>query len=200
FITRGEINFDNMTQRIIEDLARIFWEREVMGPIGDAIFGGDGGGGGFFSDLFGGLFATGAVFEAGRVTAFANGGILSAFADGGTVIDRPTFFPMANGMGLMGEAGPEGILPLERLSNGKLGVNASGLVGAGNMLQATDARATYVVNVDARGASDPDATAALVQRAVAETLGRLVPGIVGQAAASAYGSVVDQLHRRGGKF
>ncbi len=191
FITRGELNFDNLTQRIIEDLARIFWEREVMGPIGDAIFGtGDGGGGGFFSDLFGGLFATGAVFETGRVTAFA----------GGTVIDRPTLFPMATGMGLMGEAGPEGILPLQRLPDGRLGVSAAGIGGGGGLLQATDARATYVVNVDARGASDPDATAALVQRAVAETLGRLVPGIVSQAASTAYGSVVDQLHRRGGKF
>ena len=76
---------------------------------------------------------------------------------------------------------------------------AEGVGGLG-LLQATDARATYVVNVDARGASDPDATAALVQRAVAETLGRLVPGIVSQAASTAYGSVVDQLHRRGGKF
>jgi phage-related minor tail protein len=32
---------------------------------------------------------------------------------------------MANGAGLMGEAGPEAIMPLKRLSNGKLGVQAS---------------------------------------------------------------------------
>ena len=39
-----------------------------------------------------------------------------------------TFFPMRNGTGLMGEAGPEGILPLSRIG-GKLGVNAEGLSG-----------------------------------------------------------------------
>lgn len=44
------------------------------------------------------------------------------FADGG-VVTRPTFFPMAGGTGLMGEAGPEAIMPLERIG-GKLGVSA----------------------------------------------------------------------------
>ena len=47
---------------------------------------------------------------------------------------------MANGMGLMGEAGPEGILPLKRGKDGKLGVIANG-GGVGNI----------VVNVDASG-------------------------------------------------
>ena len=48
---------------------------------------------------------------------------------------------MANGMGLMGEAGPEAIMPLKRGANGKLGVQSSG--GVGNI----------VVNVDASGSS-----------------------------------------------
>ena len=49
---------------------------------------------------------------------------------------------MANGMGLMGEAGAEAILPLRRGSNGKLGVQSTG-GGFGNI----------VVNVDASGSS-----------------------------------------------
>jgi len=57
-------------------------------------------------------FAKGAAFRAGNVIPFARG----------TVVNRPTLFPMANGTGLMGEAGPEGILPLRRGPDGRLGV------------------------------------------------------------------------------
>ncbi len=57
-------------------------------------------------------FANGAAFSQGRVTPFATGGIA----------DAPTFFPMRGGTGLMGEAGPEAIMPLARSADGKLGV------------------------------------------------------------------------------
>jgi tape measure domain-containing protein len=66
------------------------------------------------------LAANGAYFSGG-VAAFANGGIVGS----------PTLFKFANGgttqTGLMGEAGPEAIMPLSRGAGGKLGVNASGL-------------------------------------------------------------------------
>ncbi|MEM1314030.1 MAG: phage tail tape measure protein [Pseudomonadota bacterium] len=70
----------------------------------------------------------------GGLTAFAQGGVLSAgkpraFAQGG-VVDAPTLFGMRSGMGLMGEAGPEAILPLKRGADGKLGV-AAGAGGGG---------------------------------------------------------------------
>jgi len=61
-----------------------------------------------------GMFKDGAAFSKGKVTPFADGG----------VVGSPTVFPMANGMGLMGEAGPEAIMPLKRGKNGKLGVQA----------------------------------------------------------------------------
>lgn len=72
----------------------------------------------FFGGFFGGLFgsADGNVFQNGRIKPFANGG----------VVNKPTVFPMANGTGLMGEAGPEAIMPLTR-KNGKLGVQGSGI-------------------------------------------------------------------------
>jgi lambda family phage tail tape measure protein len=47
------------------------------------------------------------------------------FADGG-VVSGPTTFPMRGGVGLMGEAGPEAIMPLARGADGKLGVRAGG--------------------------------------------------------------------------
>lgn len=73
-----------------------------------------GGGGGFFGSLFGGLFAKGGVFTRGEVTPFATGG----------VVTRPTLFPMGKGAGLMGEAGPEAIMPLRRGRGGRLGVES----------------------------------------------------------------------------
>lgn len=69
-------------------------------------------------DLIGGLlpFADGAAFSQGRVMPFARGGVVSG----------PTSFPMRGGTGLMGEAGPEAILPLTRGSDGALGVRSQG--------------------------------------------------------------------------
>lgn len=61
-------------------------------------------------------FADGGAFTQGRVMPFAKGGVVS----------QPTHFPMRGGTGLMGEAGPEAIMPLRRGADGKLGVAAAG--------------------------------------------------------------------------
>ncbi|MFV0244910.1 MAG: phage tail tape measure protein [Qingshengfaniella sp.] len=61
-------------------------------------------------------FAKGGTFSGGRVMPFARGGVVSS----------PTAFPMQGGTGLMGEAGPEAIMPLSRGADGKLGVKAEG--------------------------------------------------------------------------
>lgn len=61
-------------------------------------------------------FANGGAFSQGRVMPFAKGGVVSS----------PTSFPMRGGLGLMGEAGPEAIMPLARGPDGRLGVQAGG--------------------------------------------------------------------------
>ncbi len=63
------------------------------------------------------------------------------------VADRPTLFAMAKGYGLMGEAGPEAVLPLTRLPNGELGVK--GLPGAAGSAPAPPPTQFFI---DARGA------------------------------------------------
>lgn len=70
-------------------------------------------------------FAQGGAFSQGRVTAFARGG----------VVTDPTFFPMRGATGLMGEAGPEAIMPLRRGADGRLGVAAPG--GGGRAVNVT---------------------------------------------------------------
>jgi TP901 family phage tail tape measure protein/lambda family phage tail tape measure protein len=87
------------------------------------------GAGNFVNDFSNGMgfsslqmgFAKGGVFDMGQV--------VRRYGLGG-VVDRPTIFPMAKGAGLMGEAGPEAIMPLVRGPNGSLGVMAHG--GGGN--------------------------------------------------------------------
>jgi phage-related minor tail protein len=61
---------------------------------------------------------------AGADAAFSAGGVLRQ----GRV--RPFYFPMRDGLGLMGEAGPEAILPLKRGSDGRLGVATGGQAAA----------------------------------------------------------------------
>lgn len=61
-------------------------------------------------------FADGAPFAQGRVMPFAQGGVVSS----------PVSFPMRGGTGLMGEAGPEAIMPLARGPDGRLGVRSGG--------------------------------------------------------------------------
>ena len=58
------------------------------------------------------------------VAAFAKGGVVP-FADGG-VVASPTYFPMGRGLGLMGEAGAEAVMPLARGPDGRLGVAGGG--------------------------------------------------------------------------
>ena len=75
---------------------------------------------GLFSSAFSGLL--------GGILPFANGGLtggVQAFAEGG-VVASPTYFPNGSGIGLMGEAGAEAILPLQRGADGRLGVAAGG--------------------------------------------------------------------------
>jgi lambda family phage tail tape measure protein len=126
-------SFASAISRIAQNLANRLIELAFK-PIENALiraFSGMGGGGGFFASLFG--FAKGGVF--------AGGAELTAFAQGG-VVTRPTVFPFARGIGLMGEAGPEAILPLRRGKGGRLGVemNGDGAASAASM-------STRIINV-----------------------------------------------------
>lgn len=78
----------------------------------------------------GGLVAQGVTAAMGSLLPFQNGGAFAQgrvmpFAKGG-IVASPTRFPMRGGQGLMGEAGPEAIMPLARGADGRLGVQAAG--------------------------------------------------------------------------
>jgi hypothetical protein len=92
--------------------------RPVQNAVGGAIATGVNG-------LLSGLlpFQHGGAISQGRVMPFARGG----------VVRGPTTFPMRGGTGLMGEAGPEAILPLARGADGRLGVASGGGAGPVNV-------------------------------------------------------------------
>jgi lambda family phage tail tape measure protein len=106
---------------------------------------------------YSGAFAKGGTFAQNGIVPYANGGI----------VNRPTMFKFARGgamaTGVMGEAGPEAIMPLKRGADGKLGVASAGGSGV-----------TVNVSVDAKGTQvqgDPGQGA---------QLGRVIAGAVQQ--------------------
>jgi lambda family phage tail tape measure protein len=142
-VTTGKMNFNDFANSIIKDMIRIATQQLILRPILQGIgglFGGGGGlsGGGYFDSITG-------LGKAGPNFGLAKGGVITqngiqAFARGG-IVDKPMLFPFAKGIGLMGEAGPEAIMPLRRGRDGNLGVAGGG--GTTNV----------VVNVDAGGTS-----------------------------------------------
>jgi len=116
FVSGGKLSFRDLANSIIKDMIRIQIQQSITGPL---------------SSFIGGLFkknANGNVYDQNGIVPFAKGGIVT----------KPSVFPFKNGIGLMGEAGAEAILPLTR-RNGVLGVQ-----GGGN-------NTSVVVNVDASG-------------------------------------------------
>lgn len=105
-------------QEIITNLLKQVTLQSTLKAMGSifSFFGGGGGiGGGIGMAMAGAIAKNGKVFNHGKVVPFARGGI----------VNKPTLFPMKNGMGLMGEAGAEAVMPLTR-KNGRLGVEATG--------------------------------------------------------------------------
>ena len=126
FVTTGKANFTDFANSLLSDLSRIFIRFAMFQAV---------------KGLFPGISS---FLMSANGNAFAKNGIVP-FAKGG-IVNRPTLFQYANGgsgrFGLMGEAGPEAIMPLRRGANGRLGVEASG-ASAGHV----------TVNVDASGSS-----------------------------------------------
>jgi TP901 family phage tail tape measure protein len=122
--------FDNIAEQITKMIANR-WIEQLFGESGTTQ---SGSAGNWFSMIA-------SIFASAKGNVFSGGEPVHAFANGG-VFDSPTFFPMRGGrIGLMGEAGPEAIMPLERGSDGRLGVRASG----GSSVQNNQLTQTFVV-------------------------------------------------------
>ncbi|EBY1954367.1 phage tail tape measure protein [Salmonella enterica subsp. enterica serovar Sandiego] len=124
FALTGKMDFRSFTVSILADLAkmeaRIAASKLLGSVLGMFGFGASGGG-----STPSGAYSSAAL----SVIPNADGGVyrsagLSQYS--GSIVNRPTFFAFARGAAVMGEAGPEAILPLRRGADGKLGVVAAG--------------------------------------------------------------------------
>jgi lambda family phage tail tape measure protein len=171
--------FSKMATQMIADAIRMAAIKILTNILGSVLGGIGGGGGGMdlgknFSSAGAGSTgidwskavqykpnAMGNVYGANGIVPFAAGG----------VFDRPTFFKFANGgtlqNGVLGEAGPEGILPLRRGADGKLGVISSGGSGTTNISINVDAKGTKAEGDQGKsGALARDLAAVVDQRLV----------------------------------
>lgn len=105
FLTTGKADFKSFTSSILSMLTEILVKMALVNGVKSLA--GAMGWGGIEANAKGGVYSSAS---------------LSAYS--GSVVDKPTFFAFAKGGGVMGEAGPEAILPLRRGANGKLGVVA----------------------------------------------------------------------------
>ena len=128
FVMTGKLNFADFTRSILADMARIIVRQAILKPLLGGIF--KFGDGGVASGAASGGEVTMANFTNAMGNVYGRNGI-QKFARGG-VVHSPTIFPFKNGIGLMGEAGSEAILPLKRTKQGRLGVESSG--GGGNVV------------------------------------------------------------------
>lgn len=117
FVTTGKASFNDFAKSVLTDLASMMIKMAM------------------FNALKAGMnFFAPSGNDPGQVPMFANakGGVYSSpslSAYSGQIVSNPTMFAFAKGAGLMGEAGPEAIMPLKRGADGSLGVRANGVMG-----------------------------------------------------------------------
>jgi lambda family phage tail tape measure protein len=147
FATTGKLNFKGLVTSILTDLAKMEM-RIAMSKILMQLFSSYMGGVDTSAGSGGSSYATSFNSDGTFFSPYAKGGVVSSpslSAYSGQIVNRPTPFKFAAGAGIMGEAGPEAIMPLSRGSDGKLGVKAS--VGGGDVV------VNQVINVDGNGSA-----------------------------------------------
>ncbi|HAX7019768.1 phage tail tape measure protein [Escherichia coli] len=118
------VDWRNWGSSILQEVSKILMNAAIVNGL-KSLSRTMSGAGGWIGSV--GDWLSGAVANAkGGVYTSAN---LSAYSN--TIVDTPTYFAFAKGAGLMGEAGPEAIMPLTRAADGSLGVRAIGNVSGG---------------------------------------------------------------------
>ena len=142
-VTTGKANFQEFAAEILKQSARMILQLTIQ-RIVMQIIGAIGGGSTNLGDSAANIAKYSVPLPNATGNAFASNNIIP-YAMGG-VVGKPTLFKFAQGgalrTGLMGEAGPEAIMPLKRGADGRLGVSGGG-----------SAPVNVTVNVDASGNS-----------------------------------------------
>lgn len=160
FVQTGKLDFKGLIDSMLADLLRYELRMQALamyqamrpGLLNFFSFGGSGGGAPIV-DSTATMAATTAFAAKGRaydygVEQFAKGGMFT-----NQIVDSPTLFKFAQGTGMMGEAGPEAIMPLKRDANGNLGVRAGQQQGNVDVVvnNYSTAQATTEETTDSKG-------------------------------------------------
>lgn len=154
-LSGNKVDWEDWSRSVLASMQKIILNAMLVNSLKSA------GGGGLFGSLgglLGGDTASGGSTPSGAYTGaasglkFAKGGVfdspnLSHFSN--SIISSPTMFRFAKGDGLMGEAGPEAVMPLTRTPNGTLGVRMvdNAVAGSGS----SDVHITQHISVSGNG-------------------------------------------------
>ncbi|WP_024246321.1 phage tail tape measure protein [Escherichia coli] len=150
------VDWRNWGSSILQEVSKILMNAAIVNGL-KSLSKSMSGAGGWLGTV--GDWLSGAVANAkGGVYTSAN---LSAYSN--TIVDTPTYFAFAKGAGLMGEAGPEAIMPLTRAADGSLGVRAIGNVNGGGGFVYSPVYHISIQNKGSNGEIDTQSARGLVE-------------------------------------
>ena len=168
--TKGEFDIKSFFSMLINEIAKLFIQLTIIKPMLDYFRASLTGGSLLGGLLGGGSAAAGATVFSGTASAatFAANG--AAYQQGvkmyasGDVFNSPTMFNSNKGLGILGEAGPEAIMPLKRGMDGKLGIaNVGGSSSSGLVIQGG-------INVTVQGGNTNEQTGDVVSKKIMEMM------------------------------
>jgi lambda family phage tail tape measure protein len=184
FVQTGKLDFKGLVDSMIADLIRFELRAQMS-----ALYSSLGGLSGILGKLFGGTPVVDSTATMAATTAFAAKGRaydygIQKFAMGGAftnqVVNSPTLFKYAQGTGLMGEAGPEAIMPLKRDASGNLGVRS------GQQQPNVD---VVVNNYSTAQATTHETTDSRGNRRIEVTIGDMTAGEISRSGSSSQRSI-----------
>lgn len=150
FVTTGRLNFKSFISSMLQDIARLIIQMKVIQPL-LAGFGAYMGGGSFVSAF---------------MSAYSGTAVKSAK---GNVFDGKMLHGFKGGIGMIGEEGPEAVMPLKRGSDGKLGIVAQGSRSSGGVQIGS-------IQVNVQGGNTNAETGQNVSKAIVDTMKQIAQG------------------------
>ena len=179
FVRTGKLNFKSLVDDMLSQIARLYLNQIFSSLFASALpfLPGTGRAGASWTTSSTGLNvlvgeAQGGVYDSG-IRKFGKGGMFT-----NSIVDQPTMFRFAKGTGLMGEAGPEAIMPLKRDSQGNLGVRGGGSNVEVVVNNYSSERAEAVETTDSRG-----------NRRIEVTVGEMTAGEISRGGSAANRSI-----------
>ncbi|ELN2565884.1 phage tail tape measure protein [Escherichia coli] len=152
----NKVEWRSWASSVLQEISKVLMNAAIVNGIKTAANGMSGAGGflGSIGDWLGGAVANakGGVYTSANLSAYSN-----------SIVDTPTYFAFAKGAGLMGEAGPEAIMPLTRAADGSLGVRAVGSMNGSAGLVYSPVYHIAIQNDGTNGQIGPEAVGSLVQ-------------------------------------